>query len=245
MEQCGRNDGPGAVGVELARQLHMHGGLLVAPRHRERPAKAKLGAGIDGIERDRLARELEGGRGLGRVAQNAGMGDMGHVVHIDEAAISQREFRSVPDGLGEYLGRASPAVRSALVDHLLAAQPAIVDLERDVRFSGQAHQPFDRQLHVQRHGDAVNDPLLDREPAFEVELEPLAPDVDIGVALAQGQHHVYRPPGLIGDGLDRIVGRNGRSPAGVGRLHRPVDDIPLAESHKAGDEMMPKTLDQM
>src|SRR5215468_919678 len=100
-------------------------------------------------------------------------------------------------------------------------------------------------MHVERHRDTLNDPLLRVEPSVEIELETVAPDVKTGGQRLQNQCELQDLPVLAGQDLD-LVAFIVRVRRAIGRgLEWQIGDVPLAELDQRGDQELAKSDHEM
>ena len=154
--------------------------LGLPPRHHIRPATAQMRPGIDRIQLNGGFRKFEGRSRLAEIAKEAGMYNMFNVIHLYEAAVARRESRIFTDGIAKNGDRALPAFRVEFRYQVLSAKPAVMNIQRHVRFARKPHQPFGRQLHIQRGRDPADDALLRFEPVVKAEAKAFAPDINAG-----------------------------------------------------------------
>ena len=200
--------------------------------------------GIDRIEFNGDFRQFKGRLCLVEIAKDPGMHEMLDVVHLHKAAVERRESRIFPDRVAKDHDRPLPAFLVELRDEILAAQPAVVKIERNVGLACQPHQPLGRQLNVERSRDPADDALLGFEPVAETEPEAFAPDVNPGGIVPQHHHDVDFGARLVGGRFDAVLRRRARGGKHDGR-GRAIDHAPFTEADETGGEMLGEPLHQM
>src|SRR3984885_12305957 len=110
--------------------------------HHKSPATTQMRPGIDRIELNGGFREFEGRSGLAEIAKEARMYNMFDVVHLHEAAVARREGRIFADGIAKDGDGSLPAFRIKFRYEILSAKPAVMNIQRHVRFARKPHQPL-------------------------------------------------------------------------------------------------------
>ena len=99
---------------------------------------------IDRIQLNGTLREFERRPCLAEIAEDARVNKMLDIIQLHEAAVARRERRIFPDRIAEDGDRALPTFRIVVVMQTLPAEPAIMNIERNVGFACEPHQPFSR-----------------------------------------------------------------------------------------------------
>ena len=128
---------PRIVVVQLASKVHVRRRLGLAQRERIGPAATEMRPGVDRIEFNGDFRQFKRRLCLVEIAKDPGMHEMLDVVHLHKAAVERRESRIFPDRVAKDHDRPLPAFLVELRDEILAAQPAVVKIERKVGFACQ------------------------------------------------------------------------------------------------------------
>src|SRR5579859_1052083 len=100
-------------------------------------------------------------------------------------------------------------------------------------------------MYLQRSRYARDDPPLKFEPVFQLQLECLAPYVDVAVHLLQDQDQTDAVARLLCQDIDLVGCADIRWLIGGYELRRLIGHVPLAEPYETGDQMLAKTLDEM